>query len=210
MRMAKPRLTSGSIIDGFVIGEAIHTGGMAMLWKVTHPDINLPLVMKVPLLFEGEDPSAIVGFEMEQMILPRLSGPHVPKFFAEGDFSVQPYIVMEYVTGQTLKPLLAQLPRSYPETIEIAARVATAIDDIHRQNVIHLDIKSSNILVRPEGEIVLIDFGLAHHNQLPDLMEEEFRLPYGTAPYMAPEQVLGIRRDPRSDIFALGVLIYFL
>ncbi len=210
MRMAKPRLTSGSIIDGFVIGETVHTGGMAMLWKVTHPDIDVPLVMKVPLLFEGEDPSAIVGFEMEQMILPRLSGPHVPKFFAEGDFSVQPYIVMEYVTGQTLKPLLAQLPRSYRETIEIAARVATAIDDIHRQNVIHLDIKPSNILVRPEGEIVLIDFGLAHHNQLPDLMEEEFRVPFGTAPYMAPEQVLGIRRDPRSDIFALGVLIYFL
>lgn len=183
---------------------------MAMLWSVTHPDIDVPLVMKVPLLFEGEDPSAIVGFEMEQMILPRLSGPHVPRFFASGDFSVQPYIVMEYITGTSLMPLLDQLPRNYEETISIASRVATAIDDIHRQHVIHLDIKPSNILIRPGGGVVLIDFGLAHHSQLPDLMDEEFRVPYGTAPYMAPEQILGIRRDPRSDIFALGALIYFL
>ncbi|MBI3699834.1 MAG: protein kinase [Afipia sp.] len=208
--MAKPRLTTGSTIDGFVVGEAIHTGGMAMIWEVTHSDIDVPLVMKVPLLFEGEDPSAIVGFEMEQMILPRLSGPHIPKFFASGDFTDQPYIVMEHIGGESLMPLLDHLPRSYEETVYIAARVATAIDDIHRQHVIHLDIKPSNILSRPSGEIVLIDFGLAHHNRLPDLMDEEFRVPYGTAPYMAPEQILGIRRDPRSDIFALGVLIYFL
>jgi nucleotide-binding universal stress UspA family protein len=64
-------------------------------------------------------------------------------------------------------------------------------------------------MARPSGEIVLVDFGLSRHDRLPDLMEEEFRLPYGTAPYMAPEQVLGHRRDPRSDQFALGVLMYF-
>ena len=208
--MAKPRLIPGSTIDGFLIGETLHTGGMAILWKVTRPDITMPLVMKVPLLFEGEDPSAIVSFEMEQMILPRLSGRHVPKFIAAGDFTVQPYIVMEYVEGRTLLTRLNEFPLAYDESINIAARVAAAIDDVHRQNVIHLDIKPSNILIQPDGNVVLIDFGLAHHTQLPDLMDEEFRLPYGTAPYMAPEQVLGTRRDPRSDIFALGVLIYFL
>lgn len=208
--MVKPRLIPGSTIDGFLVGEILHTGGMAVLWKVTHPDITVPLVMKIPLLFEGEDPSAIVSFEMEQMILPRLSGRHVPRFIAAGDFSVQPYIVMEYIEGQTLLKRLPDLPLGYDEVANIAARVATAIDDVHRQNVIHLDIKPSNILFRPDGEVVLIDFGLAHHTQLPDLMDEEFRLPYGTAPYMAPEQILGTRRDPRSDIFALGVLIYFL
>lgn len=208
--MVKPRLIPGSTIDGFLVGEILHTGGMAVLWKVTHPDITVPLVMKIPLLFEGEDPSAIVSFEMEQMILPRLSGRHVPRFIAAGDFSVQPYIVMEYIEGQTLLKRLPDLPLGYDEVANIAARVATAIDDVHRQNVIHLDIKPSNILFRPDGEVVLIDFGLAHHTQLPDLMDEEFRLPYGTAPYMAPEQILGTRRDPRSDIFSLGVLIYFL
>ena len=64
-------------------------------------------------------------------------------------------------------------------------------------------------MFRPSGECVLIDFGLSHHNQLPDLLQEEFRLPYGTAPYMAPERLLGVRDDPRSDLFSLGVLLYF-
>jgi len=210
LTMAKPRLETGSTLVGFLIGEVLHTGGMAMLWKVTRPDLDGPLVMKVPLLFEGEDPSAIVSFEMEQMIMPRLSGPHVPKFIAAGDFTVQPYIVMEYLEGQPLLKRLKEVPLPYDEVVRIATRVATALDDIHRQNVIHLDVKPSNIMFRPTGEAVLIDFGLAHHTQLPDLMDEEFRLPYGTAPYMAPEQILGTRRDPRSDIFALGVLIYFL
>jgi nucleotide-binding universal stress UspA family protein len=64
-------------------------------------------------------------------------------------------------------------------------------------------------MFRPTGEAVLIDFGLSHHNQLPDLLQEEFRVPYGTAPYMAPERLLGVRDDPRSDLFSLGVLLYF-
>jgi eukaryotic-like serine/threonine-protein kinase len=77
------------------------------------------------------------------------------------------------------------------------------------QIVVHLDVKPSNIILRESGEAALVDFGLSRHDQLPDLLDEEFRLPYGTAPYMAPEQVLGDRRDPRSDLFALGVLLYF-
>ena len=64
-------------------------------------------------------------------------------------------------------------------------------------------------MFRPTGEAVLLDFGLSHHDQLPDLMKEEFRVPFGTAPYMSPEQLLGVRNDPRSDLFALGVLLYF-
>lgn len=91
----------------------------------------------------------------------------------------------------------------------LGARIADALDDLHRQHVIHLDVKPSNILFRPTGEAVLVDYGLSRHEELPDLMGEQFRLPYGTAPYMAPEQVLGDRRDPRSDQFALGVLLYF-
>lgn len=72
--MARPSIGSGAVIDGLTMGECVHRGGMATLWSVTCPDIAVPLLMKVPRVSEGEDPAAIVSFEMEQMILPRLSG----------------------------------------------------------------------------------------------------------------------------------------
>ena len=207
--MARPELQKGSTIDGFLIGKRIHAGGMSSLLEVTKPGVDIPLLMKVPNIHEGEDAAAIVSFEMEQMILPRLSGIHVPEFIAAGDFAVQPYIVMEHIPGRTLLSLLDRLPLPAEDVAAIGAKVATALHDIHLQHVIHLDVKPSNVVMRDTGEAALVDFGLSRHDQLPDLMDEEFRLPYGTAPYMAPEQVLGVRRDPRSDLFALGVLLYF-
>ncbi|MDO9299608.1 bifunctional serine/threonine-protein kinase/universal stress protein [Bradyrhizobium sp.] len=207
--MVKTLVEPGAVIDGFTIGECVHRGGMATLWSVTWPDSDTPMLMKVPRVSEGEDPAAIVGFEMEQMIMPRLSGPHVPACFGAGDFARQPYVVMEQIPGETLYKRIRELPISYEEARAIVGKIATALADLHTQNVIHHDIKPSSIMFRPSGEAVLIDFGLSHHNQLPDLLQEEFRLPYGTAPYMAPERLLGVRDDPRSDLFSLGVLLYF-
>ena len=207
--MVKPSLEPGSIIDGFRIEQQLHRGGMATLWRVSRPDATMPMLMKVPRFSEGDDPAAIVSFEMEQMILPRISGIHVPAFVAAGDFAVQPYIVMEQVAGKTLLARLRDLPLPYSDAVAIGEKIATALDDLHRQHVVHHDVKPSNIMFRPAGEAVLLDYGLSHHDQLPDLMQEEFRLPFGTAPYMAPERLLGIRPDPRSDLFSLGVLLYF-
>ena len=207
--MAKLSIEPGAVIDGFTIAERVHSGGMATLWSVTRPDILAPLLMKSPRVSEGEDPAAIVSFEMEQMIMPRLSGPHVPACYATGDFARQAYVVMERIPGKTLYSRLGDLPLGYEEARVIAGKIAAALADLHRQNVIHHDVKPSSIMFRPSGEAVLIDFGLSHHNQLPDLLQEEFRLPYGTAPYMAPERLLGVRDDPRSDLFSLGVLLYF-
>jgi eukaryotic-like serine/threonine-protein kinase len=207
--MSDDLLEVGMEFDGYTVGELVHRGGMAFLWRCTHPEIPFPLLMKVPKLAASDDPATIVSFEMEQMILPRLKGLHVPKTFSVGDFAKRPYIVMEEVSGPTLLPKLKNLPLPPAEVASIGASLATALDSLHRQNVIHLDLKPSNVLFRPSGEAVLIDYGLSHHTQLPDLMSEQFRLPYGTAPYMAPEQVLGVRNYRRSDIFALGVLLYF-
>lgn len=207
--MARPRLVVGSELDGFTIGRMIHAGGMAMLYEVTRADEPAPLLMKTPRLLEGEDPAAIVSFEMEQMIMPRLGGPHVPRFVAAGDFAVQPYVVMERLPAPSLLAQLESLPLPCARVVEFGAAIADALDALHRQHVVHLDVKPSNVMFRPSGEAVLIDFGLAHHDQLPDLMQEEFKLPYGTAPYMAPEQIMGVRNEPRSDLFALGALMYF-
>ena len=203
-------LQTGSTLDGFKIGEKIHSGGMATLWRVTRPGIDVPIVMKVPTILDGEDATIIVGFEMEMMILPRLSGVHVPKFYAVGDFARQPYIVMEYIRGQSAYALIEKAPLPASEVVTLGAKVATALVDLHRQNVLHLDIKPSNVMLRENGEAALIDFGLSRHLLLPDLLEEEFRVPMGTGPYIAPEQIMKNRSDPRSDIYSLGVLLYYL
>jgi len=208
--MARRVMEPGSVVDGFLISEKIHTGGMATLWRVTRDDIATPVVMKVPTILEGDDPTVIVGFEMEMMILPRLSGVHVPKCFAVGDFSRQPYLVMEYIKGYSVFTLIEKAPLPAAEVARIGVKAATALVDLHRQNVLHLDIKPSNVMIRDSGEAALIDFGLSRHLLLPDLLEEEFRVPMGTGPYIAPEQVMKNRSEPRSDIYSLGVLLYYL
>src|SRR5215475_9016100 len=207
--MANSLIAPGAVLDGFLIGERVHYGGMATLWSVTHPDIAAQLLMKIPRVAEGEDPAAIVSFEMEQMILPRLKGVHVPAWFATGDFAKQAYVVIERLPGTTLYKRLPYLPLAYEEARVMVGKIATALADLHRQDVVHHDIKPSSIMFRESGEAVLIDYGLSHHNHLPDLLQEEFRVPFGTAPYISPERLLDVRDDPRSDIFSLGVLLYF-
>jgi nucleotide-binding universal stress UspA family protein len=208
--MATQTVETGSIVDGFLVGEKLHSGGMASLWRVTRPDIDAPIVMKVPEFHDGDDATIIVGFEMEMMILPRLSGIHVPRCYGVGDYARQPYVVMEYIHGHSLREKLDAAPLPPLEVAAIGAKIATALVDLHRQNVIHLDIKPSNIMMRHSGEAALIDFGLSRHLLLPDLLEAEFQVPMGTGPYISPEQLLRNRADPRSDIFSLGVLLYHL
>lgn len=204
----KTRPHPGLEIDGFTLGDKLHEGGFATIWEVTHPLYRTPMVMKVPKILDGYDAPTIVGFEVEQMILPRLTGPHVPRLMAQGDFAVMPYIVTERIPGESLLKLFGRAPLPVSEVIEIAARMADALHDLHSQHVIHLDLKPENFLQRPSGEVVLIDYGLSRHDQLPDLLAEEFTIPMGTFPYIAPEQYLGSRTDPRSDLFALGAMIY--
>ncbi len=213
-------LQAGMEFDGYRLEEKLHTGGMAALWRVTDlrarhlgkPGLEQgvpPLIMKVPLLYSSDDPTAIVAFEVEQMIMPKLKGPHVPRYFGSGDFDAQPYIVMEQIAGESLRSRFEQAPLPIDEVVSAGIRIAYALHDLHRQHVIHLDIKPSNIMFR-NGLAVLIDFGLSRHDRLPDLLDEEFRLPMGTGPYISPEQVLGVRNEPRSDLFSLGVLLYHL
>jgi eukaryotic-like serine/threonine-protein kinase len=201
---------TGLEIDGFILGQKLHTGGFATIWEVTHPDHQLPMVMKVPTILDGYDGPTIVGFEVEQMIMPRLTGPHVPKVIGTGDFDLMPYIVTERIEGGSFLQVFQKAPLPLSDVIEIAARMAHAMADLHRQHVIHLDLKPENFLQRNTGEMVMVDFGLSRHDQLPDLLAEEFIIPMGTYPYIAPEQYLRCRDDLRSDIFALGAMLYAL
>ena len=211
-------LAPGTELDGFTVHECIHSGGMAHIYRVGWPgatcDPGFALAMKVPRMTVRDGAENIVSFEVELTILPMLTGAHVPRFVAAGDLLHLPYLVMEYIEGQTLQHWLDEHPASdhaarAPEVIaRIGAAMAIAAHSIHEQDVCHLDLKPANVLLRPDGSAVLLDFGLSCHAHYPDLLAEEMRKAVGSPAWIAPEQVVGVRGDLRSDIFAIGVMLY--
>ena len=207
------RFAPGAQLDGFVVGECIHAGGNAFIYKATPPpdrDYGFPLVLKVPAIGRAQPTIAIESFEMEEMIHPLLSGSHVPRFVAAGDLSATPYIAMEYVEGESLTAIIARAPLSVDEIVRVGGALADAVSSVHAQEVVHLDLKPENFILRGNGLAVLLDFGFAHHARYPDLLAEARHFAAGSSPYVSPEQLRNDRSDPRSDLFALGVLLYEL
>ncbi|ODT08094.1 MAG: serine/threonine protein kinase [Mesorhizobium sp. SCN 65-20] len=203
------QLVPGATIDGFTLTEKLPSGGMAALWKASHPDHAETIVVKIPFLDPGADASILIGYEVEEMIHKRLRGTHVPRFIASGDLAHVPYVAMEFVTGTSLAEKAGAAPLPPEEVTRIGIAVATALADLHGQKVVHLDLKPENVILAQRGA-VLLDFGLARHAELPDLLGEESSVPMGTSAYISPEQVLGERSDPASDVFALGCILYQL
>jgi len=208
-------LEPGAELDGFTVVECIHSGGMAHIYQVRYSD-NRPgpgfdMAMKVPRMTAGDGAENIVSFEVESQIMQVLTGSHVPRFVAMGDLDRVPYLVMEYVHGRTLQDWLdADTPPNVEEIARLGTAMAQAVHALHQQNTVHLDLKPANVLFRADGRAVLLDFGLSCHAHYPDLLAEQLRKAVGSPAWIAPEQVVGVRGDPRSDIFAIGVMLYQL
>jgi serine/threonine protein kinase len=210
------RLQPGSELDGFRIGPLMHAGAMARIYDVSYADgreAPFPMVMKVPLMREGDGGENIVGFEIEHQMLQVLHGSYVPRFVAAGDLGRVPYLVMERLSGITLETWInqnvnAHEPIHLEPVTRLGVKLAQAVHSLHQQNVCHLDLKPANVMITDEDRVVLLDFGLSFHADYPDLMAEEFRKAVGSPAWIAPEQVVGTRGDPRSDVFALGVMLY--
>jgi nucleotide-binding universal stress UspA family protein len=200
----------GEEVDGFRIIERAHEGGMSVLFRVERPGLDVAALMKVPRLGFGSHPGCLAGFDTESIILPRLAGPHVPRCLARSADADRPYLVIEQIEGVSLAAAAARAPLAAAEVAALGAALATAVHALHRQEVVHLDLKPSHVRLRPDGTAVLVDFGLARHGRLPDLIGEEFQMPMGTGAYISPEQLRGERGDPRSDVFAIGVMLYLL
>lgn len=201
----------GKVVDGFLLGEVVHRGGMAMLFSATKPGINEPILLKVPLVGQDQPTESLIGFETELIILRALTGKHVPTFFGAGDLASQPYIAMSRVAGRNLEDITRESPEmGLDQIVRIGIDLAQAVQSLHDQDVIHLDLKPTNIMISADHSITLIDFGLSHHTHFPDLLEEEMRKGVGSAPYLSPEQVQGVRSDSRSDLFSIGVILYEL
>jgi eukaryotic-like serine/threonine-protein kinase len=203
----------GEAIEGYTVERCLHVGGNGYVYRVKPPpgtDAPFPLVMKVPGIGRGEPPIGVVSFEIEQTIHPRLTGSSVPRVVAIGELEVHPFIVMEEIQGEGLAHIAERAPLPIAEVASIGAAIADALHSIHQQEVIHFDLKPENVMLRPSGEAVLLDFGFARHAHYPDLLAEQAAFAAGSAGYVSPEQLQRNRSDSRSDLFALGVILFQL
>ncbi len=201
----------GKIVDGFVLGKEVHRGGMASLFSATKEGIDVPILLKIPRVGRDQPVESLIGFETELTILRSLKSPYVPQYLGSGNMATRPYIAMERVDGRPLEDSIKEgKVFTIDEIVRIGADLAQAVQSLHSQDAIHLDVKPENILIDEKGKLTLIDFGLSHHARYPDLLAEEMRKGIGSAPYISPEQVAGIRSDSRSDIFSIGVIMYEL
>jgi protein-serine/threonine kinase len=207
-RPVSGELQPHSVIDGLTIERKIGEGAMASLYLV-RGDGGEPLVIKVPCHSLQADPVSLVAFENELRLAPYLQEfpyAYMPRMRREGSGD---YLVMDYIRGVDLwsylkeHGCLAEL-----EAIALARKIVRAVAELHARRIVHLDLKLSNVMITPECEVRLIDFGLANHLDLPDLIHESFREPKGTPAYIAPEQFIGIRDEPRSDIFSVGTMLF--
>ena len=208
-------LEPGTVVDGFTIGDCIHPGSKVHIYRVHYADgradPGFAMAMKLPHTAPSDGAQNIIRFEIECQILQVLKGNHVPRFVAAGDLSRLPYLVLEYVSGRTLEQQM--VTDATPDVKHIASlgiAMARAAHAMHQQNTVHLDLKPANVLFRDDGSAVLLGLGLSTHGHYPDLLADELRKAVGSPAWISPEQVLGVRGDPRSDIFAIGVMLYQL
>lgn len=200
----------GETIDGFHLEECIHESQVSTLYRVSHPDYDQPLVMKVPKISVMLPSSVFAGFETEIHILSKLRGVYTPKVYGKGDLADAPYLVMEYIEHEYLKQAIQDIPIDVEQLCQLMIPVCKAVHELHRHNIIHLDLKPENIRNREDGSVVLIDMGTAHQSQLPDMYTTSHEQQPITTDYVAPEQLFEIRTDSRSDIYAIGVMLYEL
>jgi nucleotide-binding universal stress UspA family protein len=198
----------GARIDGFTVERKIGEGGMAWLYLAVDA-AGRRRVLKLPRGSYDADPASLVAFENELRLAPYLEDflhAHMP---VARERDQGQYLVMDYIEGVDLWTHLRTVGcQSESEAVALAMKIVRALGELHARRIVHLDIKLSNIMITPQGEVRLIDFGLANHLDLPDHIYESFQEPKGTPAYIAPEQFFGVRDEPRSDLFSVGAMLF--
>ena len=207
----------GVVIDHYRITGKLGTGGMGVVYEAE--DTRLPRRVALKFLAEevAGDPDASRRFRREAETIALLNHPHICTIYDVGDHQGRAFIAMECVDGVTLKTHMARKALSTPEVTDIALQVTRALEAAHAKGVVHRDIKPGNVMVGETGQVKVLDFGLARRFRgvAPAApggagLDGSTILgrPRGTANYMAPERILQMPLDPRSDLFSLGVVIY--
>jgi len=212
-------LEPGARLDAYEIVRLLGSGGMGEVWLATEVRLGRKVALKLLPPDLTRETSRVLRFEQEARAASALSHPNVCTILALGETGDGlRYIAMEYVEGETLRTRLGRSRLSIRAALDLAVQVAAALSTAHASGIVHRDIKPENVMVRPDGLVKVLDFGLA--KLAPSAVEaagaESTRLVLktdagvvvGTAAYMSPEQARGQEVDARTDIWSLGVLLY--
>lgn len=205
------KLAVGQRIDGYQIDGPLAVGGMSEAYLARSDDGGARVVIKLPHQHLIGDPTTFSRFEREVEIGRRLVHPNIQRVLGAGRVpgGIAPYLVMEYVDGESFRQYLADhKPLSIEQAVDFARQIGDALSYCHQQGVVHRDLKPENILVSSSGTLKLMDFGIALLQGARRVTWGSLSAVVGTPDYMAPEQVRGERGDERTDVYALGVILY--
>jgi len=198
----------GENVGPYRIIEQLGQGGMATVFKAYHAALDRYVAIKVLHPAFKEEPNFLSRFQREARVVARLEHPNIVPIYDFAEHKGQPYLVMKFIEGQTLKAHMNEKPLTKEEAVQIVDDVGGALAYAHKQGVLHRDVKPSNVLLSPDGSIYLADFGLARMAQAgASTLSKDVML--GTPQYISPEQGQGVRDlDQGTDIYSFGVLLY--
>jgi eukaryotic-like serine/threonine-protein kinase len=198
----------GTVLSGrYKLEAKLGSGGMSTVYLARDGTLDRAVAVKVMHREMSEQADQLERFRQEARAVAKLSHPNVVAVIDAGEDGGHPYIVFEYVEGETLKQRIARLgPLDTQEALAYAIEIARGLTVAHARNMVHRDIKPQNVLIDAEGRAKLTDFGISRQLEQ-DGMTATGRV-LGTTDYVAPEQAMGHAVDPRSDLYSLGVVLY--
>ena len=209
------RLSPGDAFGRYEVRAFLGAGGMGEVYLARDPALSRLVALKILLPRDGPDAGAAGRFRREAIAASALNHPNVVTVYEAGTEEGVDYIAAELVEGETLRQRLAGGPLLPGEAVRIATQLAAALAASEAAGIVHRDVKPENVMIRPDGVVKVLDFGLAKQT-LPEgqppgpdtLVETAPHMVLGTVPYMSPEQVRGREVDSRSDVFGAGAVLY--
>ena len=193
--------------DRYQLFKKIGEGGLAEVYQAQDMSLGRSVAVKVLRVQYTRDPSFLVNFHREAQSAAKLSNPYIVAVYDFGQFDNRPYIVMEWVPGSDLRTILNN-QRKIPveQAVEFTIQICSAVGTAHRAGLVHGDLKPGNILITPNKQAKVADFGLAR--ALGESAMDEGEVVWGTPAYFAPEQASGDRVLPATDVYAIGIILY--
>ena len=211
---ASAALSPGDRVSHYQVLSVIGSGGMGCVYLAEDTRLGRRVALKT--LSPGRaEPELLRRFEQEARAASALNHPNILTIYDVGEFGGVHYIVSEYIEGQTLRALLDSGTIPLERVLDIATQIAAGLEAAHSLGIAHRDIKPENVIIRPDGLVKVVDFGIALLAESSSLrrggrsgVTTRSGMVVGSAPYMSPEQARGLRVDIRSDIFSVGVVLY--